>query len=124
MKITYYLEVVSSWCHWADPMWTGLRERYAGRAEFQWKPALMDASGLPTSYLAGFTPNGDLRFVYSPSPSGKGSGAMGDVLKVSPNGRYAVQALRFRGTLSVAGRAMQTPSKKDSAIILFQLNGA
>lgn len=81
-------------------------------------------SGLPTSYLAGFTPGGDLRFVYSPSPSGKGSGAMGDVLKVSPNGRYAVQALRFRGTLSVAGRAMQTPSKKDSAIILFQLNGA
>ena len=49
MKITYYLEVVSSWCHWADPMWAGLRERYAGRAEFRWKPALMDASGLPTS---------------------------------------------------------------------------
>ena len=36
MKITYYLEVVSSWCHWADPMWAELRERYAGRAEFRW----------------------------------------------------------------------------------------
>ena len=81
-------------------------------------------SGQPTSYLAGFTPNGDLRFVYSPSPSGKGSTAKGSVLKVSPNGRYAVQALRFRGTLSVAGSAMQTPSKTDSAIILLRLNGA
>ena len=81
-------------------------------------------SGQPTSYLAGFTPAGQLRFVYSPSPSGQGSGALGDVLEVSPNGYYAVQALRFRGTLSVAGRAMQTPSKKDSAIILLRLNGA
>ena len=81
-------------------------------------------SGQPTSYLAGFTPRGDLRFVYSPSPTGKGSAALGDVLEVSPNGRYAVQALRFRGTLSVDGRAMQTPSKKDSAIILLRLNGA
>ena len=81
-------------------------------------------SGQPTSYLAGFTPNGDLRFVYSPSPSGKGSAALGDVPGVSPNGRYAVQSLRFRGTLSVAGSTMRTPSKKDSAIILLRLNGA
>ena len=49
LKVTYYLEVVSSWCHWAEPTWAELKQRYAGRAEFQWKLALMDASGLPTS---------------------------------------------------------------------------
>lgn len=49
MKITYYLEVISSWCYWAEPAWKELRERYAGRAEFAWKVALMDSSGLPVS---------------------------------------------------------------------------
>lgn len=49
MKITYYLEVVSSWCHWAEPAWAELKQRYAGRAEFAWKIALMDASGLPVT---------------------------------------------------------------------------
>ena len=49
LKVTYYLEVVSSWCHWAEPTWVELKQRYAGRAEFHWKLALMDASGLPTS---------------------------------------------------------------------------
>ncbi len=49
MKVTYYLEVASSWCYWAEPAWADLRERYAGRAEFVWKIALMDASGLPVS---------------------------------------------------------------------------
>jgi len=49
MKITYYLEVISSWCHWAEPAWAELKQRYAGRVEFDWKLALMDGSGLPTS---------------------------------------------------------------------------
>ena len=49
MKITYYLEVASSWCYWAEPAWAELRSRYAGRAEFAWKIALMDSSGLPVS---------------------------------------------------------------------------
>ena len=49
MKITYYLEVISSWCYWAEPAWADLRQRYAGRVEFGWKLALMDASGLPVS---------------------------------------------------------------------------
>src|SRR5262245_66435805 len=49
MKITYYLEVISSWCHWAEPAWAELKQRYAGRVEFAWKLALMDASGLPVS---------------------------------------------------------------------------
>ena len=49
MKITYYLEVISSWCFWAEPAWAELKQRFAGRAEFGWKLALMDASGLPVS---------------------------------------------------------------------------
>ena len=33
MKITYYLEVISSWCYWAEPAWADLKRRYAGRVE-------------------------------------------------------------------------------------------
>lgn len=49
IKVTYYLEVISSWCYWAEPAWAELKKRYAEHAEFEWKLALMDASGLPTS---------------------------------------------------------------------------
>ncbi len=49
LKITYYLEVISSWCHWAEPAWAELKHRYAAHAQFEWKLALMDSSGLPTS---------------------------------------------------------------------------
>lgn len=50
VKITYYLEVISSWCFWAEPAWAELKPRYARQpVEFGWKLALMDESGLPTS---------------------------------------------------------------------------
>ena len=49
MKVTYYLEVLSSWCTWVEPTWAELKERYAGRAEFQWKIALMNAADFPVS---------------------------------------------------------------------------
>jgi len=49
MKVTYYLEVISSWCYWAEPAWAELKHRYAGQVEFGWKLALMDATGLPLS---------------------------------------------------------------------------
>jgi predicted DsbA family dithiol-disulfide isomerase len=49
MKITYYLEVLSSWCHWAEPAWAELKTRYAGRVEFAWKIALMNPDGFPAS---------------------------------------------------------------------------
>lgn len=49
MKITYYLEVTSSWCFWAEPTWAELKRRYAGRATFEWKTALMDRADFPTS---------------------------------------------------------------------------
>lgn len=47
LKITNYLDVASSWCFWAEPMWAELKERYAGRVMFDWKIALMDEAGMP-----------------------------------------------------------------------------
>ena len=49
MKVTYYLEVISSWCHWVEPVWADLKTRYAGRAEFDWKIALMQKEDFPVS---------------------------------------------------------------------------
>jgi predicted DsbA family dithiol-disulfide isomerase len=49
ITVTNYIEVISSWCFWATPMWAELQERYAGRVDFTWKIALMDASGFPKS---------------------------------------------------------------------------
>jgi predicted DsbA family dithiol-disulfide isomerase len=49
MKVTYYSEVLSSWCYWAEPMWAELKQRYTGRAEFEWKIALMNPADFPVS---------------------------------------------------------------------------
>lgn len=49
MKITCYLDIISSWCHWAEPAWAELKRRYGGQVEFDWKIALMDADGMPVS---------------------------------------------------------------------------
>ena len=49
ITVTYYLDVISSWCFFAEPAWAELKKRYEGKAEFLWKIALMDKSGLPTS---------------------------------------------------------------------------
>lgn len=49
LKITYYLDVVSSWCFFAEPAWAALRDRYTGQVDFEWKIALMDVTGMPTS---------------------------------------------------------------------------
>ena len=49
MKITYYVEVLSSWCHWVEPVWAELKSRYGGRAEFEWKIALMNPGDFPVS---------------------------------------------------------------------------
>ncbi len=47
LRVTQYLDVISSWCFWAFPAWQELQERYRGRVEFNWKIALMDAAALP-----------------------------------------------------------------------------
>ena len=49
MKVTYYLDVFSSWCAWAEPTWAELKSRYAGRAEFEWRIALMRPQDFPVS---------------------------------------------------------------------------
>lgn len=49
VTVTYFLDVISSWCHWAEPAWNELQQRFADRASFGWKIALMDASGIPGS---------------------------------------------------------------------------
>jgi predicted DsbA family dithiol-disulfide isomerase len=49
VKITYYLEVISSWCYWAEPAWAELKKRYVGRVEFDWKIAQMPAEAYPLS---------------------------------------------------------------------------
>ncbi len=47
LTITNYLDVISSWCHWAIPAWQNLRGQYQDRVDFRWKIALMDKAGLP-----------------------------------------------------------------------------
>jgi predicted DsbA family dithiol-disulfide isomerase len=49
VKVTYYLEVVSSWCYWVEPTWTELKQRYAGKVEFNWKIAQMPSDAYPRS---------------------------------------------------------------------------
>src|SRR5690242_4295134 len=49
ISVTDYLDVISSWCFWSEPTWAELKRRYDGRVQFQWKIALMDPGGLPTS---------------------------------------------------------------------------
>src|SRR5438552_6871979 len=49
LSVTYYLDVISSWCFWAEPAWAELKKRYHGQVEFQWKIALLDKTGLPVS---------------------------------------------------------------------------
>ncbi len=48
-KITQYLDIMSSWCVWAEPAWADLKERYSGRVEFDWKIALMSPGDFPAS---------------------------------------------------------------------------
>ena len=52
MKITYYLEVLSSWCTWVEPTWDALKARYGDRVEFSWKIALMNPGDYPVSRAA------------------------------------------------------------------------
>ena len=49
MKVTYYLEVLSSWCYWSEPAWAELKRRYADRVEFEWKIAKMQPADWPVS---------------------------------------------------------------------------
>jgi len=50
VNVTYYLEITSSWCYWAEPAWAEIKRGYANRpVEFNWEIALLDQAGLPVS---------------------------------------------------------------------------
>jgi predicted DsbA family dithiol-disulfide isomerase len=49
MRVTYYVEIFSSWCLWAEPAWAELKAKYAGRVAFDWKIALMNAADFPAT---------------------------------------------------------------------------
>jgi len=50
IKVTYYLDVTSSWCYWAEPAWTELKQRYAkAPVEFGWAIALLDETSMSKS---------------------------------------------------------------------------
>jgi predicted DsbA family dithiol-disulfide isomerase len=46
VKVLYYLDIVSSWCYWAEPAWAELKRRYANApVEFDWQISLLDETG-------------------------------------------------------------------------------
>lgn len=47
--MTYYLDIMSSWCTYVEPVWDELQQTYAGRVNFDWKIALMDRENFPVS---------------------------------------------------------------------------
>lgn len=47
MRVTYYVEIFSSWCYWAEPAWAELKAKYGNRVEFDWKIALMNPGDFP-----------------------------------------------------------------------------
>ncbi len=49
VTITYYLEVLSSWCTWVEPTWDALKARYGDRVQFEWRIALMNPQDFPVS---------------------------------------------------------------------------
>jgi predicted DsbA family dithiol-disulfide isomerase len=50
IKVTYYLDVVSSWCYWAEPAWAELKQRYVKLpVEFDWAIALLDEAAMSKS---------------------------------------------------------------------------
>lgn len=49
VSVTYFIEVLSSWCHWTEPAWSELRQRYTGRVDFSWRVALMRPEDFPVS---------------------------------------------------------------------------
>lgn len=52
IKATYFLDVTSSWCFWAEPAWAELRERFSRKVEFSWKIALLDSRAVPPTAAA------------------------------------------------------------------------
>jgi predicted DsbA family dithiol-disulfide isomerase len=50
VRVVYFVEILSSWCHWAEPAWDAVKSRFAGApVEFDWRIALMNRGDFPDS---------------------------------------------------------------------------
>lgn len=49
INVTYYLDIVSSWCFYSESTWTRLKERYHGLATFDRRISLIPEDGIPKS---------------------------------------------------------------------------
>lgn len=47
VKITYYLDVVSSWCHYVEPAWKKLGDTFGDALTQTWEVALIPEQALP-----------------------------------------------------------------------------
>ncbi len=52
VTVTYYLDVLSSWCHWAEPAWDDLQRHFSGVVGFDWAIAEMDPGAMPADRAA------------------------------------------------------------------------
>ena len=52
VTVTYYLQVLSSWCHWAEPAWSAIKARYGKKVRFEWKIASMNPEDFPATAAA------------------------------------------------------------------------
>ncbi len=49
ISMTYYLDIMSSWCTYVETTWDELQQTYADRVNFDWKIALMNREDFPVS---------------------------------------------------------------------------
>ena len=49
VKVTYYVEVLSSWCNLAEPAWDEAKSQFPDEVSFDWAIALMNPDGVPVS---------------------------------------------------------------------------
>ena len=47
LNVTYYLDIISSWCYYSESTWNLLKEKFGDVATFDWQIALIPEKGLP-----------------------------------------------------------------------------
>jgi predicted DsbA family dithiol-disulfide isomerase len=139
MKVTYFVEILSSWCHWCEPTWDALKSRYASGVEFDWKIALMNPEDFPASAeqaswfynrsggtvmrsdyklnTGWFDPQlkGDYRMPNLVAEAARGLGARGDTVRralAEAAVREGRKVGRLDEAVAVAAKAGGIPSKK------------
>ena len=78
MKITYYIEILSSWCTWAEPTWAELKKRYAGRADVLPDRRRDDVPGGGAEDVVASHPEGAVGLLVSGLDVGHGAAAVHD----------------------------------------------